>query len=399
MPCRTVLPAKSVVIIIEGIPVPLYRKVWDTAIALHTHGAEVSVICPRTMGFDRSYERLDGIDIYRHPMREGTSSVGFLLEYSWSLFWEFWLLLKVWRRRGIDVIHGCSPPDIVFLAALPFKLLGVMYVHDHHDLNPELYVAKFGKGGLLHGLLRLFERASFLAADYSIAPNLSYRNIAIGRGRMNPGRVAVVRSCPNLGRLRVGPGNDEHKRGKRYLVGYVGVVEKQDRLDSLMEVIRIISNRRDDVHFAILGDGTELQNVRALARRSAICDAVTFYGMVTDESLFNEILNSCDVCANPDWGSDYADCSTPIKIMEYMALGKPIVQFDLREARALAQDASLYADSGNLQEFAGRVLELLDDSALREDMGARGYARIHGDMSWEIEQGKLIALYRRVFVA
>src|SRR5262245_27063723 len=140
------LSGRSVLIIVGNLPVPFDRRVWQEAQALRDAGAVVSVICPATKEHPTSYELLDGIHVYRHRLPlEAKGAIGFLFEYSVALFHEFRLAMRVYLTRGFDVIHGCNPPDLIFLVALPFKLLGKKYVFDHHDINPELYESKFNR--------------------------------------------------------------------------------------------------------------------------------------------------------------------------------------------------------------------------------------------------------------
>ena len=195
-------PGKRVLIIVENLPVPFDRRVWNEATTLRQAGYEVSVICPTGKGFERRRETIDGIAVYRHPLPpEGSGAWGYALEYTAALFWEALLAWKVFFRGGFDVIHACNPPDTIFLIGWMFKLFGKKFVFDHHDINPELYLAKFGRKDLFYGLTLLLERLTFAAADFSIATNKSYREIAIRRGRMLPERVSVVRSGPDLQKL------------------------------------------------------------------------------------------------------------------------------------------------------------------------------------------------------
>ncbi len=239
--------------------------------------------------------------------------------------------------RGFDVIHACNPPDTIFILGRFFKLFGKKFLFDHHDINPELYEAKFGRRDFFYRVMLAFERWTFAAADVSIATNESYRNIAITRGGMAPDRVFVVRSGPDLRAACSDlPPKPELRKGRRFLVGYVGVMGRQEGIDLLLG--RGPSHRhvlsRHDIHFGLVGGGTELAAMRALAEQLGIADYVTFTGRVPDQELL-EMLNTADVCVNPDVANEMNDKSTMNKIMEYMALGKPIVQFDLTEGRCL----------------------------------------------------------------
>jgi glycosyltransferase involved in cell wall biosynthesis len=308
------------------------------------------------------------------------------------------LALKVWRRHGFDAIHACNPPDLIFLVGLFFRLFGKRFLFDHHDLNPELYEAKFNRRDFFWRLMCLFERWTFRLADVSIATNQSYRQVAIERGGMPADKVFVVRSGPKLDRLRIEPAVPTLKQGKAFLVGYVGVMGKQEGLDLLLQSIAYLVNdkQRTDIHFGLIGGGTELEALKIMAADLGVADYVTFTGRVPDADLL-AMLNTADVCVNPDIANPMNDKSTMNKIMEYMALGKPIVQFDLTEGRYSAQDASLYARHNDTVDFANKILQLLDDPVMRERMGAFGRARVEQELSWDHEVPGLLAAYEQLF--
>lgn len=390
---------KHILIIVENLPVPFDRRVWQEASTLTEQGAKVSIICPKMKGYTLSYEVMDGIEIYRHPLPvEAKGAIGYLMEYSVALFWEFFLSSKIFLKKRFHVIHGCNPPDLIFFVAFVFKLFGVKYVFDHHDINPELYIAKYGRKGIFYQFLLLAERLTFAVADYSIATNESYREIAIRRGKMPSDKVQVVRSGPRLDRLKLGPGNELYKKGRNYLIGYVGVIGEQEGIDLLLQAARLIVDKRDDVQFAIIGGGTELEKVRGLSNRLKLDAYIDFYGRVED-AIMVDVLNTADVCVNPDKPTEMNNLSTMNKIMEYMALQKPIVQFDLKEGRFSARDASLYATNTSVEDFAEKIIWLLDHPDKLREMGMYGYGRVVNELSWNHESKRLIEFYKKVMVS
>ena len=365
---------------------PFDRRVWQEATALQRHGYLVSIICPTGKGFEQRAEVLDGINIYRHTLPlDAHGALGYLVEYSAALFWQFVLSWRVLLRHGFDVIHACNPPDNIFLVGGFFKIfLGKKFLFDHHDINPELYEAKFGRRDFFYKIMLLWERWTFRTANVSIATNESYRTIAIERGHMDPDKVFVVRSGPSLERLRLLPPVEALKKGRRYMVGYVGVMGQQEGLQYLLG--------REDVHFGLVGGGPELDNLKRLAADLGIADYVTFTGRVPDQLLL-EMLNTADVCVNSDEYNAMNDKSTMNKIMEYMALGKPIVQFDLSEGRFSARDASVYARPNDAADMAAKIVELLDDPARRAEMGRIGRDRVENELAWPYEEPKLLGAY------
>jgi glycosyltransferase involved in cell wall biosynthesis len=279
--------------------------------------------------------------------------------------------------------------------AIWFKIFGVKYVFDHHDINPELYFAKFGRKGFFYKLMILFERLTFAAANYSIATNESYKEIAIRRGKMDENKVQVVRSGPKLDRLKLLPPDIRYLKGRKFLVGYVGVIGEQEGIDLLIESAKHIVSVRQDIQFAVIGDGTSLPMLKKLCIETGLSDYIDFYGRVPDD-LMIAILNTADVCVNPDKPTEMNNLSTMNKIMEYMALKKPVVQYDLKEGKFSAQEASLYAKCGDTLDFAEKIMQLMDDPELRTKMGTFGYNRVLNELSWDYEKEKLTSLYNRV---
>jgi glycosyltransferase involved in cell wall biosynthesis len=386
---------KRVLILVENLPSPFDRRVWQEATALRDAGYTVSIICPTGRGYEALFEAIDGIHIWRYRLpTEGAGALGYLVEYSAALFWTFVLSLRVLAARGFDVVHACNPPDLFFLIGGFYKLFGKKFLFDHHDANPELYVAKFGRKDFFYRLMLRLERWTFRTADVSIATNRSYRRIAIERGRMPPSRVFVVRSGPSLERLRIVPAVERLKRGRKFLVGYVGVMGRQEGIDQLLRAaVHIVRGLgRSDVHFGLVGGGTSLEEMKALARGLGVADYVTFTGRVPDDELL-AMLNTADLCVNPDAATEMNDISTMNKVMEYMALGKPIVQFDLAEGRYSAQGASLYARRNDPVDLASKIVELLDDPQRRREMGEYGRRRVIEELEWRHEVPKLLAAY------
>jgi glycosyltransferase involved in cell wall biosynthesis len=390
---------RRVLIIVENLPCPFDRRVWQEARTLIGAGYLVSIICPKGKGHNKSFEQLEGIAIYRHSLPvEASGALGYVLEYSWALVAEFCLSLKVLYQRGFDVVHACNPPDTIFILGRIYKLFGKKFLFDHHDVNPELYEAKFNRRDIFYRLMLAFERWTFAAADVSIATNESYKRVAIERGKMAAERVFVVRSGPDLRRVKAVPANTILKKGRRYLVGYVGVMGSQEGVDLLLGAVRYIvyTRNRQDIHFGLVGGGTELQAMRELAQSLGVTDYVTFTGRVPDEILL-EMLSTADVCVNPDVANAMNDMSTMNKIMEYMALGKPIVQFDLTEGRVSAQEASLYARRNDPEDLAEKILDLLADEQMRARMGQFGRDRVTDVLSWDYEAPRLLAAYETLF--
>lgn len=394
------MPLRKILIIVENLPVPFDTRVWQEATTLAENGYVVSVISPKGKGFEKEYEFLNGVHVYRHDLPvEGKGFLSYAREYYTALREEYRLAKKIYKEVGFDVIHGCNPPDNIFLIANRFKKKGVKYVFDHHDICPELYEAKFGKKtGLLYWSQLWLESQTYKHCTFAFVTNESYKKIAIERGKMDPSRVFILRSGPRLDRIRILPPNPEIKRGKKYMVGYVGVIGQQEGVHYILETADYIKNtlKRNDIFWGIVGGGTHLEELKTLCKSRGLDDIVEFTGRVSDEKML-EYLNTADICVNSDEFNQMNDKSTMNKILEYMALGKPIVQFDLTEGRYSAQEASLYAKPNDAEDMADKIISLLEDEEKRKEMSAFGRKRIENELSWQHTSQVLLKAYDLLF--
>jgi len=385
-----------VLILVENLSVPFDRRVWLEARAMREAGFVVSIICPRFKN-ENPFEIIEGVNIHRYSSPPSTKSVlSFVLEFSYCLIMSFVLSLLVFFRYGFDYIHACNPPDTFFVIGLFYKVFGVKFVFDQHDLCPEVYLAKFGEDrkDLLYRALLLLEYLTYKTADRVIATNKSYEAIAVSRGRVSPDRAFIVRTGPDLSRLKKTEPDNGLKLDKRFLVLYLGVMAPQDGVDYFLLAIDIIINKfkRNDILFSLIGSGDSIEDLKKLKYILGLDGSVIFTGRVSDEKLV-KYLSTSDVCIAPDPKNALNDKSTMNKILEYMAMAKPIVCFDLKEARYSAGPSALYAEPNNVQDFAARIIELLDNEGLRKNMGAAGYERLKGELSWAYNKKRLIDVY------
>ena len=388
--------APGILIIVENLTVPLDRRVWQEARSLRDAGYTVSVVCPKGGKYVAPYEVLEGIHVFRHPMPfEADGALGYALEYSWALAWEFALSVKAYWTVGFDAVQACNPPDLLFLIGGFWKYgFGKRFVFDHHDINPELYEAKFGKQGGFHKLLLWLERLTFKTADVAIATNETFKDIAIKRGGMSPDRVFVVRSVPDLTRFkRVAP-SAALKNGRKHLLGYVGIMGAQDGVDLLVEAMDdlVHTQGRDDVQCAIVGSGTELPRLEAMVHDKGLTAYVTFTGFLSGEPLL-QAFSTFDVGVIPDPKNIYNDKISMNKVFEYMSLGIPFVGFDLVEGRKASGEAALYAEDNCPRQLAANIARAIDDVDLRGALSEEGMGRARALLKWEYERSRLLAAY------
>ncbi|WP_194409714.1 glycosyltransferase family 4 protein [Microbacterium cremeum] len=393
------LGGTRVAILVQNLPVPFDRRVWQEATSLAAAGADVTVICPGDERHPVGDFLIDGVAVHRYEAaREANGVLGYLDEYVVSLRRMTGVFDRDRAVEPFDIVHFCNPPDLLYLVAKRAKREdGSMLVFDQHDLGPELVEAKrMPLPRLFASVARFFEHRTYAWADHVISTNDSYRDIAMRRGRFRGEDVAVVRSGPFRSWAAYRSTGEDWHRGRRFLLGYVGVMGRQEGIGYLIDAVKIlVSERHLDVHLALIGSGPDRERLASLARDRGIADRVEFHGRVPDDQM-KSILADSDVCVNPDEVNTMNDLSTMNKIIEYMALGRPIVQFDVREGRFSAGDASLYASRANdARSFARAVERVLREPELARAMGDAGRARFEHTLCWEIQAETLVSSYRR----
>jgi glycosyltransferase involved in cell wall biosynthesis len=385
-----------VLLLVENNTYPADFRVRREAAALRDAGYDTSVIAPRGPG-QRSFERHDGVAVYRFAQPfSGRGVIGFALEFGYATTAMLSLAVWVAITRGVDVVHAANPPDTLCFIGAALKLFGKRFVFDHHDLAPEVYLSRFGqpREDWLYLSLRTLERWSYAAADVVIATNQSYRRLAIERGGKPADKVFVVRNGPPLA-YQAGREGAVPRSGSGGRIGYVGTIGPQDGLDHLVRAIHIMVHElgRQGCEVIVIGDGDALDGVKRLAGALSVNQHFTFTGRLAEGDARLRLLET-DVCVQPDPLSPLNDWSTMNKLMEYMALGKPVVAFDLLETRRSAADAALYAVPNDVADFARKLVWLLDHPGERARMGRAGQQRVAQSLAWEYSVPELLRAYR-----
>jgi glycosyltransferase involved in cell wall biosynthesis len=388
----------SCVIVVENLPVPFDRRVWQEAQALHGAGWEVSVICPTSRHHHQRFEVIDGISIYRHPLpTEARYKLGFLFEYSAALAYEALLLFKIALTRGFDVIQICNPPDLLFINALPYKLFGKRLVFDHHDVCPELFSTKFARKGLLHWLLLVAEKLTVKSANVVISANETFRNIVIERCGKSPDDVITVYSVPDLSRVKRVPPNQQLRNDARVVLGYVGIISDQDGVDHLVRMMHhlVVDYHCREIGAVIVGDGPALPEVRQLACDLNLQQHITFTGYLRGDDLL-AALSCFDIGIIPDPVNEYNDKISMNKVFEYSALGVPTVAYALSETRRLLGDIARYAEGTTPADLARACLPLINDDDARVKLGEAAKVLADECFDWARERAKYLGAYQRL---
>ena len=386
----------NVLVLVENESVPGDTRVWAECVSLQRAGWDVTVICPKGPGFDlEGFVELEGVRIHRYDASPSASGLGYVREYGSALLRMAGLVRRLSRTTRFDVVHACNPPDFLLLAAVNLRRRGTAMIFDHHDLSPELYRAKFGGNRAVLAALRIAERVGLGLADVVLATNESIRAILVERGRKSADDVFVVRNGPDTDVFRPVEPDQDLRVGADHLIGYVGVMGPQDGVDVALEALAVLRRRREDWHAVFVGDGDALSGAKALAQERGLKDSVSFPGYVRDPHRLVRMIAACDVCISPEPRNALNERSTLVKVAEYMAVGRPLVAFDLEETRRTAEDAAVYAAGDDPAAFAEAIAGLLDDAVERERMGAVGRERAESMLSWSASEKVLLAAYAR----
>ncbi|MDD3802897.1 MAG: glycosyltransferase family 4 protein [bacterium] len=390
---------KDILFIVENLSFPFDRRVYREAVTMKQAGYNVSVICPKGRERDNlSFEVIENIDVYRYPLAvDSKSKIDYLIEYSLAIVFTFFLSLKVLAKRNFDIIHVANPPDIFFPILSFYRIVGKKIIFDQHDLTPESYLSRFRdeRKNSFYKLQLIFEYLTYKSADAVIATNKTYKEIAQKRGDKK--NVFIVRNGPDLRKFHFTQKKDHLKEGFRHMVCYIGIMGVQDGVDYLLRAIDFFVHKlkREDTIFILIGKGDDFEYLKKLALELDLNRYIRFTGRIPDEPAM-DYLSTADVAASPDPYNPLNDHSTMNKVMEFMATKNPIVSFNLKEARFSARDSAVYIDDNNTEKFAEAISHLLDSPSLREKMAEIGYKRVQGVLSWEIQEKRLIDLYRKL---
>lgn len=389
-----------ILMLLENNPFPQDGRVRSEATALIDAGYQVTVIAPAAPGQAHT-ENVAGVRVYRYrALAERDGFLNYVVEYGYAILATSLLIAYVFVRSGFAVIHAHNPPDLFVLVAGWFKLLRVRFVFDHHDLSPEMYDARFPDSAkpVVHRALLFFERLTFRAADHVISTNESYATIAKNRGGVPEDRITIVRNGPDPRRVRIMPDDPLLRSKAEFIFGYVGEMAPHDGVDHLIRALGHLSTElgQKDFFCVLIGTGGEVPSLKAMAAKLGLEDKVWFTGQIADADLLMTYLSTTDICMTPDPSNPYTDRSTMVKMGEYMALGRPIVAFDLPEHRRTAGDAAVYAQPNDDQDFAKQIQTLMDDPERRDRMGAIGRERVETELSWPHQARHLVEAYQSI---
>jgi len=384
-----VVAGPHVLILLENEPYPYDRRVSQEAQALTRAGFRVTVAAPHGPEQSAAEVGEGGVRVLRFAgSPDRTGMTGYLREYGAAMRGLWRIARRLEREDPPDVVMAANPPDFLLAIAEPARRRGARLVFDHHDLSPELFEEKFGRRGPLHRLLLAAERYAFRRADVVLSSNEAFAEIARERGGVPADRVFVVRNGPDDGRIHAVPPRPELRGGREHLVLWMGRMSAQEGLEQMVDVAELLTRRgRDDITFAAVGPGDARAGLTAEVRARGLADRFVLPGRV-DDDLVRAYLSTAAVCLSLDRSSPMNDRSTMIKVLEYMAAGRAIVQTPLPEMRRVCGDTTAWASGPG--SVADAITALLDDPAEARRLGTAARARIEDGLLWSDQVPRLV---------
>jgi glycosyltransferase involved in cell wall biosynthesis len=391
---------KKVLMLVENNSLPFDKRVWRESLTLKNHGYEVKAICPKGKEHKTDYEVIEDVEIYRYnPKFSDGTAKGFIIEYLHSIIVMFFKSLYIFFfKGGFNIIHTANPPDTLCLIAFFYKIFGVKFIYDDHDLVPESYIDKFPgqskKNNFILKILYFLQKLSYKYSNIVISTNESYKKIASERGGKAPDKVFVVRNGPDTRVFDYTEPDQSLKNGFEHMAAYIGIMGSLDGVDYIIKACHYLVYEMNitNIYYVLIGSGDEFDKLQAMADQLKVTDYIRFTGRIPDYDAI-KILSTSDVCLSPDPYNHLNNISTMNKIMEYMVCKSPIVSFDLQEARFSAQKAALYVENNSVIEFAKGIIYLLENRAVAADMVKFGYNRVKNELSWESNEKLLLNSY------
>jgi len=381
----------TVLVLVENVPLARDHRLRKQTASLVAAGYEVHVICRR----DPDNGLVDGVVVHDYPAPpDAASKWGYVREYGVTFLWAALLTARLSARTRVDVVQVCGAPDIWFPIAGLLRRRGAKVVYDQRDPSPELFDARYGtERSPLRPLLVSLERATHAVSDRVLTVNRSLAATAVSRGGHDEGRVRVVGNGPVLASVARSTATPPLSLEQGSLCVWHGMMGPQDRLDLVvLAAAHVVHDLgRTDCRFVLLGDGEARGPAEQLVVELGLQDHVRFTGWVPEAHVF-AILAYADIGIE----SNTDPLVSPVKVMEYMAFGIPVVAFDVLETRRLAEGAAVYAAPRDAADLGRAVSSLLDDAAKRDRLGEVGRRRVEDEVAWDHQAATYLAVYREV---
>lgn len=371
------------------------NRVRRYAEALAKRGDEVNAIVLGKEGQVKE-ETLNGVRVYRIQtrVRDERRPITYLTKILTFFCRSMWFLAKQQMKARYDVIHVHSVPDFeVFATIIPW-LMGTRVILDIHDIVPEFYASKFkvGEGSVAYRILLLVERLSCAYASHVIISNHLWHEKLTGRS-VRAEKCTPIINYPDPGIFS--PRFLSSGR-KEFVMCYPGTLNWHQGVDLAVEAMALLREKAPNLRLQIIGDGPDREKLRTMIRQEHLDDRVTLVGMVPMEQVA-ETMMSVDLGIVPKRKNSFGNEAFSTKIMEFMAMGVPVLASDTRIDQWYFNEGQVqFFESENVGDLAAKVLELMNSSDDRNALRLRGMQFIEIN-NWGLKKYEYFELVDRLF--
>lgn len=366
------------------------NRVRRYAEALARRGDEVDAIALRREG-QPSFEIIRGVRVHRIQDRriDERGPLSYLRKLLLFFFRSMWFL----ARRRYDLIHVHSVPDFEVFATLIPRLRGARIILDIHDIVPEFYASKFhvSEGSLAFRLLVLAEKLSTAYSHMVIISNDLWEKKLVQRSVPRNKCVSII----NYPDLTIFARRPKPANNGDFLICYPGTLNQHQGLDVAVRAVALLRDKAPNLKFLIIGDGPDREKLKQLAKDERLEDRVTLQGFVPMETVA-DTMASVDLGIVPKRRNSFGDEAFSTKIMEFMAMGVPVVASRTTIDEYYFNDRLVqFFESDNAEDLAAKILALMENPSKRDALRSAATEFI-GMNNWDVKKNDYLGMVDRL---
>jgi glycosyltransferase involved in cell wall biosynthesis len=370
------------------------NRVRRYAETLAKRGDEVEAIVLRRDKQSRE-GMVEGVRVRRIQtrVRDEKGPLTYLVKLLIFLFRSMWVLTVSHLKSRYDLIHVHSVPDFEVFAALIPRLMGAKVILDIHDIVPELYASKFRirQNTWIFGALVLMEKLSVCFANHVIIANHLWHERLVQRS-CRPERCSTILNYPDLAifRLRHRPAGGDGS----FTMFYPGTLSWHQGVDLIISAMGALGDDAKHMKLLVVGDGAERERLQSLAQECGLTEQVVIRGPAPLSEVA-DIMARVDLGVEPKRKRSFANEALSTKILEFMALGVPVLASDTRVHEMYFSSKVEFFESENVEELAARILALSRDGEKREALRMTGFAYV-AENNWDLKRHEYLDLVDRL---
>jgi glycosyltransferase involved in cell wall biosynthesis len=370
------------------------NRVRRYAEALVRRGDQVDAIAVGHAG-QPPVETINGVRVFRvqSRVRDERGPVSYLVKIMQFFFRSWWFLTKRVFREPYDLIHVHNLPDFEVFATVAQRMRGTKVIHDMHEVVPEFYDSKFhiGESSLVFRLLAFVEKVSIAFVDHVIVVNHMVEETVLKRRSVRPEKCTVILNYPDTRIFRRSQAARTERRDGEFTICYPGTLSRHQGVDIAVEAVAALREKAPGLKFLIIGDGPERENLKAQIAARGLEDRVSLTGLIPLEKVA-EVMATIDLGVVPKRKEGFGDIAFSTKIMEFMAMGVPVLASRTRIDEFYFGDRLVeFFESGNAADLAEKILSLIGTPERVAQLRADS-AEFIAQNNWTVKQEEYFAL-------